>query len=152
MSAPATVPDFLDICRKSGVVDEARLSALERAKAESPMAAAKALIRAGALTKFQASQLLAGKYRGLMFDRLKLLDRIGSGGMGTVFCASTPGFEAGGGQGPPPDQAGDEGPGRLPRPGGGGLDHPNIVVYDATRPAGSTTSDGVRRGRTSRRT
>src|SRR4051812_37653701 len=85
MSAPATVPDFLALCRKSGVVDEARLTALGGAAAETPVAAAKALIRVGALTKFQASQLLAGKYKLLKFDRLKLLDRIGSGGMGTVF-------------------------------------------------------------------
>ena len=105
------------------------------------MAAAKALIRAGVLTKFQAGQLLAGKYKGLRFDRLKILDRIGSGGMGTVFLCEHLGLRK---QVAvkvlPPDQAGDEGVReRFFREAraAAALDHPNIVrVHDMNSSGG----------------
>jgi eukaryotic-like serine/threonine-protein kinase len=141
MSAPATVPDFLDLCRKSGVVEEARLTAVAGSRPETPMAAAKALMRVGVLTKFQATQLLAGKYKGLKFDRLKLLDRIGSGGMGTVFlCEHTGLRKQVAVKVLPPDQAGDEGTReRFFREAraAAALDHPNIVrVHDANSTGG----------------
>src|SRR5262245_48883478 len=142
MPAPATTHDFLDVCRKSGVVEETSLSEISGHTASSPMAAAKALIRAGVITKFQASQLLAGKYKGLRFDRLKILDRIGSGGMGTVFLCQHLGLRK---QVAvkvlPPDQAGDEGVReRFFREAraAAALDHPKIVrVHD------TNTSGGV---------
>jgi len=64
MPAPSTVTDFLDVCRKSGVVDETHLSGISGQGTATPVAAAKALIRKGILTKFQASQLLTGKWKG----------------------------------------------------------------------------------------
>jgi eukaryotic-like serine/threonine-protein kinase len=141
MPAPATVSDFLDVCRKSGVVDESSLSTIAGPNTNSPMAAAKALIRSGALTKFQAGQLLAGKYKGLRFDRLKILDKIGAGGMGTVFLCEHLGLRK---QVAvkvlPPDQAGDEGVReRFFREAraAASLDHPNIVrVHDMNSSGG----------------
>src|SRR5215218_4138206 len=82
MPAPTTPADFLDLCRKSGVVEDAQLALLTGPATDSPAAVARALIRTGVLTKFQAAQLLVGKYKGLKFDRLKILDRLGAGGMG----------------------------------------------------------------------
>jgi serine/threonine protein kinase len=141
MPAPVTLTDFLDVCRKSGVVEETALSALSGSTASSPMAAAKALIRTGAITKFQAGQLLAGKYKGLRFDRLKILDRIGAGGMGTVFLCEHLGLRK---QVAvkmlPPDLAGDEGTReRFFREARAAalLDHPNIVrVFDTNSTGG----------------
>jgi serine/threonine protein kinase len=104
------------------------------------MAAAKALIRAGVLTKFQAGQLLAGKYKGLRFDRLKILDRIGSGGMGTVFLCEHLGLRKRVAvKVLPPDQAGDEGVReRFFREAraAAALDHPNIVRVHDTNSSG----------------
>jgi serine/threonine protein kinase len=141
MPAPATTSDFLEICRKSGVVEEDSLSTITGHAAANPMAAAKTLIRTGALTKFQAGQLLAGKYKGLRFDRLKILDRIGSGGMGTVFLCEHLGLRK---QVAvkvlPPDQAGDEAVReRFFREAraAAALDHPNIVrVHDMASSGG----------------
>ncbi|HEX3147265.1 MAG TPA: serine/threonine-protein kinase [Gemmataceae bacterium] len=141
MPAPSTVSDFLDVCRKSGVIDESCLSTIQGPASASPVAAAKALVRAGKLTKFQAGQLLAGKYRGLRFDRLKILDKIGSGGMGTVFLCEHLGLRKKVAvKVLPPDQAGDEGVReRFFREAraAASLDHPNIVrVHDMNSSGG----------------
>ena len=141
MPAPATFNDFLDVCRKSGVVEESSLSAISGPAAATPVSAAKALIRTGALTKFQAGQLLAGKYRGLRFDRLKILDKIGAGGMGTVFLCEHLGLRKKVAvKVLPPDQAGDEGVReRFFREAraAAALDHPNIVrVHDMASSGG----------------
>jgi serine/threonine protein kinase len=141
MPAPATFNDFLDVCRKSGVVEEDALTSICGPAAATPVSAAKALIRTGALTKFQAGQLLAGKYRGLRFDRLKILDKIGAGGMGTVFLCEHLGLRKKVAvKVLPPDQAGDEGVReRFFREAraAAALDHPNIVrVHDMASTGG----------------
>jgi serine/threonine protein kinase len=141
MAVPSSVNDFLDVCRKSGVVEENSLSAITGSAATTPVSAAKALVRAGALTKFQAAQLLAGKYRGLRFDRLKILDKIGAGGMGTVFLCEHLGLRKKVAvKVLPPDQAGDEGTReRFFREAraAAALDHPNIVrVHDMASSGG----------------
>jgi serine/threonine-protein kinase len=48
---------------------------------------ARALVAAGLLTRFQASQLLAGRTNGFFLGQYRVLDHIGSGGMGRVFKA-----------------------------------------------------------------
>src|SRR6478752_2107657 len=64
MPAPATADEFLDLVRKSGVVDEARVNSF----------VAKA-----------ADQILQGKWKRFFIGKYKVLERIGTGGMGQVF-------------------------------------------------------------------
>jgi serine/threonine protein kinase len=90
MPAPATTEDFLDLVRKSGLVDDERLAgacgrAGPAAAPPTPQAWAERLIDAGLVTRFQAEQLLQGKWRGFTIGKYKVLERIGAGGMGSVY-------------------------------------------------------------------
>ncbi|MBX9584456.1 MAG: protein kinase, partial [Gemmataceae bacterium] len=90
MPPPATVPQFLDLVRRSGVADGGRLTAyLDRLGPEglppSPARTAELLVRDGFLTHFQAEQLLLGKYKRFTLGKYKVLERLGSGGMAHVF-------------------------------------------------------------------
>jgi eukaryotic-like serine/threonine-protein kinase len=135
MPAPTTGIEFLEICRKSDIVKESVIAEYSDGVYSSPIQIAKALVRTRELTKFQAAQLLAGKYKGLRFDRLIILDRIGAGGMGAVFlCEHTGLRKKVAVKVLPPEQAQDESAReRFFREARAAavLDHPNIVrVHD----------------------
>jgi serine/threonine protein kinase len=92
MAAPATIEAFLDLVRKSGVVEQDALEGYIQGLRESgklppvPAQLAGTLVRDGILTQFQARQFLLGKWRGLIINgKYHVLEHLGSGGMGSVF-------------------------------------------------------------------
>jgi serine/threonine protein kinase len=86
-----TTDQVLDVLRKSRLVDEKRLSAFLEASSTTLSTNSRdlgqQLVRGGLLTPWQATQLLAGKWKGffLAHEKYKLMERLGAGGMGQVF-------------------------------------------------------------------
>src|SRR5947208_8238755 len=88
-SSPTTVEEFLALGQKSGLLDRQGLDTyLEQQRAalpDAPRPLARQMVRDGLLTRFQAGQLLEGRWRGfLIAGKYRLLDCLGTGGMGTV--------------------------------------------------------------------
>src|SRR4051812_26427458 len=141
MPAPATTSEFVELVQKSGVVDASRLAAyLQQIHDRGPLpklptVMANFMVRDAIVTLFQAEQLLLGKWRRFTIGKYKVLERIGSGGMGQVYLCEhklmrrrvavkvLPTARA----------ADDSSLDRFYREGraGAALDHPNIVhAYD----------------------
>lgn len=91
MPSPTTIAELADLIRKSGVVDDSRLSEYLRhlqtvtPAVSDPRKCAAMMIRDGLLTHFQAENLLAGRWKRFFIGKYKVLERLGHGGMAQVF-------------------------------------------------------------------
>lgn len=137
MSVPATADDLVLLIRKSGLVDERKLTAFlnshqkDGVLTSEPKKVVATMVREGLLTFFQGEQYLLGKWRGFTLGKFKLLERIGVGGMGQVFlCEHTFMRKRMAVKVLPPTKAEDPvSLGRFYREArvASGLEHPNIV-------------------------
>jgi eukaryotic-like serine/threonine-protein kinase len=90
-----TANKLLDLVRRSGLVDEAKLTSfLNKVTAEHGEAVledqprlAELMVEFGLVTRWQADKLLAGKHKGFRLGKYKLLGEIGKGGMSRVYLA-----------------------------------------------------------------
>src|SRR5436305_7855523 len=137
MSVPSSVEELIQLIRKSGMVDDQKLTAylqrreFTRGLPDDAREFADDMVRDAVLTNFQAEQFLLGKWRGFTIGKFKLLERVGVGGMGQVFlCEHMFMRKRLAVKVLPPAKA--EQPAALGRfyreaRAAGGLDHPNIV-------------------------
>ncbi|MEN6450678.1 MAG: serine/threonine-protein kinase [Thermoguttaceae bacterium] len=87
------VDAFLDLVRRSGLVEKDRLNALLLELKHGPNAhavtdtsfIADQLVAADLLTRWQADKLLEGRHKGFFLGKYKLLDHLGTGGMSMVY-------------------------------------------------------------------
>ena len=91
----SSVPQFLDILRRSGLVESTKLDEVladieSKADAEqledSPFIADQ-LIRRQIITAWQSRQLFKGRYKGFFLRQYKILGHLGTGGMSAVYLA-----------------------------------------------------------------
>ena len=92
MPAPTTVLEFLELVTRSNVLEKRALDGyLQNVAARpeppaTPRLLAQEMIRDGLLTALQAGLLLKGKWRNFIISgKYKLLEHLGTGGMGSVY-------------------------------------------------------------------
>ncbi|HMO34840.1 MAG TPA: protein kinase, partial [Gemmatales bacterium] len=92
MAVVTDVDSFLDVVRKSKVLDDDKLTQFieELSSVEPPLErpeqVAQRLYQAGLLSYFQSRQLLQGRWRRFIIGKkYKLIELIGQGGMGAVY-------------------------------------------------------------------
>lgn len=87
--AVATSLDFVDLVRKSGLLPQDQLNAfLDKNNGNNmkPEELGEALVQSGMMTRFQVEILMQGRpFRFFISGKYKLLDRLGAGGMASVY-------------------------------------------------------------------
>jgi serine/threonine protein kinase len=89
--APTTAAALVELVRKSGLVEGARLDAfLQQPRpaavlGDEPKQLAALLVQEGFVTYFQARQLLRGKWRGYTFGKYQVLEQLGTGRTSGVY-------------------------------------------------------------------
>ena len=93
--AKPKVDAFLDLLRRSGLVEKGRLNAvlveLKEQSGGEPISdtdfVADRIVQSGLITRWQADKLLEGRHKGFFLGKYKLLDHLGTGGMSSVYLA-----------------------------------------------------------------
>src|SRR5258708_3444369 len=92
MAAPTTIIEFIDLVAKSNVLENRALDGyLQKIAGEAeppttPKVLAQTMVRDGILTQLQAGLILRGKWRNFIISgKYKLLEHLGTGGMGSVY-------------------------------------------------------------------
>src|SRR5205809_7851956 len=135
MSVPSSVEELVQLIRKSGMVDDHKLTAylqrreFTRGLPDDAREFADDMVRDAVLTNFQAEQFLLGKWRGVTIGKYKLLEPVRVGGVGQVFpCAHVLRRKRAAAKVPRAAKAVQPAaPGRLPRqaPAAGALEPPH---------------------------
>lgn len=94
MPAVEAASDVLEVLKKSRLLPGAEFDKVVNQfgleDQLTPQDVTETLVNEGLITQYQADRLLAGKRRGYFVDEYKILDILGSGGMGYLFSAEEP--------------------------------------------------------------